>query len=55
MMRRAGQTLLLLMMLSLAGCAGSSPAPSPAAAAAPLPDGRDLSEHPLDVIDLPQP
>lgn len=53
-MRAVGQTLLLLVMLALAGCAGSSPAPAPAAGA-PLPDGRDLSEDPLDVINLPQP
>jgi uncharacterized lipoprotein YmbA len=43
--------LLLAALLFLTGCAASTPATS----AAPLPDARDLSENPLDVIGLPQP
>jgi hypothetical protein len=49
-MHTALRTLLFAAALALAGCA-SSPNPP----AAPLPDGRDLSEDPLEVTRLPQP
>lgn len=38
----------------LTGCA-SHPDQTANNAAAPLPDARDLAEHPLDVLGLPQP
>jgi hypothetical protein len=39
--------------LVLGACTSTPPAgPAPAT---PLPDGRDLAEQPLDVINLPQP
>jgi len=44
-------TVLFLAFL-LAACAAPKEASEPPPA---LPDGRDLSEHPLDVLELPQP
>jgi uncharacterized lipoprotein YajG len=46
--------LLLAAALTLSGCA-TSPSSAPLAPAEPLPDARNLAEHPLDVINLPQP
>lgn len=46
--------LLLAAFMTLSGCA-TSPSTSPPTPAEPLPDGRDLAEHPLDIINLPQP
>ena len=43
--------LLIAAAFLLAGCASPS-APPPNA---PLPDGRQLGEDPLDVVNLPQP
>ena len=48
-MRAAFHLLLLALILALGGCAGV------ATPAAPLPDARDLAEHPLDVTKIPQP
>jgi hypothetical protein len=42
---------LTAMLVLLSGCA----APSGNQAAPVLPDARELSEHPLDVVSLPQP
>jgi hypothetical protein len=50
------KTLIALATAAcLAGCA--SPAPDNAATPPqqPMPDGRALTEHPLDVLGLPQP
>jgi uncharacterized lipoprotein YajG len=55
-MRAALPALLFAASLLLAGCAASSStSATPGAPAAPLPDGRTLSEDPLDVMNLPQP
>jgi len=43
--------IALAATIFLPGCAMQQPAP----ASASLPDGRDLSEHPLDVLEIPQP
>jgi uncharacterized lipoprotein YajG len=53
-MRVSVLLLLLAAWLPLAGCAPSSTGGS-ATPDKPLPDARDLSENPLDVIGLPQP
>jgi uncharacterized lipoprotein YajG len=53
-MRVAIALILFAASLLLAGCAASSSGGS-SAPDAPLPDARDLSEDPLDVINLPQP
>lgn len=53
-MRAALVLAFLAGSLLATGCSLPSAAPS-AAPAAPLPDARDLSENPLDVIGLPQP
>lgn len=42
---------LAAVLILLCGCA----APSGNRAAPVLPDARELSEHPLDVISMPQP
>jgi hypothetical protein len=49
-----------LLALAAAACLGgcATPAandPSPPPQEQPLPDGRELTEHPLDVLGLPQP
>jgi len=49
-MAKAALTALVVILL-IPGCA----APEPASAPASLPDGRDLAEHPLDVLEIPQP
>jgi uncharacterized lipoprotein YajG len=55
-MRTVLPALLFAASLLLAGCAApSSNSATPSAPATPLPDGRDLSEDPLDVMSLPQP
>lgn len=43
--------IALVAVLLIPGCA----TPQPASAPASLPDGRDLAEHPLDVLEIPQP
>jgi len=43
--------ITLAAIFLLPGCAVQQPASSGAS----LPDGRDLSEHPLDVLEIPQP
>ena len=48
-MRSAIHLLLLALILAFGGCAGG------ATPSAPLPDARDLAEHPLDVTKIPQP
>jgi len=45
--------LRLLVVLALPACGCSTNSAS--RPTAPLPDARELSEHPLDVIGLPQP
>ena len=51
------QLLAVTGAVLLTACASSSQGTKPSAspAPAPLPDARDLSEHPLDVLGLPQP
>ena len=53
-MPRPSLVLLLAAVMTLNGCA-TAPSSAPPAPAEALPDGRDLAEHPLDVINLPQP
>jgi len=43
--------ITLAAIFLLPGCAARQQPSAPA----PLPDGRDLSEHPLDVLEIPQP
>jgi hypothetical protein len=50
-MQAALRAFLLAATLVFVGCTTSS-APG---SSQPLPDGRDLSENPLDVTKLPQP
>lgn len=45
--------LLTLLIVQLAGCATKTATNT--STSAPLPDGRDLAEQPLDVLQLPQP
>jgi len=47
--------LALAAAALLAGCASPAIDDAPASSQQPMPDGRELSEHPLDVLDLPQP
>ena len=53
-MQHLSFALLLAAFMTLGGCA-NSPSSAPPAPAEPLPDARDLAEHPLDIINLPQP
>ena len=53
-MPRLSLVLLLAAVMTLNGCA-TAPSSAPQAPAEALPDARDLAEHPLDVINLPQP
>jgi hypothetical protein len=46
------RSALLCTVLVVAACAAPKDMSAPPPA---LPDGRDLSEHPLDVLNLPQP
>jgi hypothetical protein len=49
-MRAALHAWLVVMLLMVGGCVSSPTLPESA-----LPDGRDLSEDPLDITKLPQP
>jgi hypothetical protein len=50
---RTGLLCFLVPFFFLAACATPNQGPPPAQTS--LPDARDLAEHPLDVLSLPQP
>jgi hypothetical protein len=47
--------LAIVTTAMLAGCASPDAGTPPPQQEQPMPDGRELTEHPLDVLDLPQP